>query len=114
MQFGVKLLASVAVIVICTQIGRKWPTLGGLIATMPLTSLIVLLWLYSDNPTDLKTLADYTKGVVWGIVPTALFFLAAFFCFSKKMSLWVVLSASFAVWLIAAAIHQLLLSKYHQ
>ena len=41
----IKLLISVGVIVFCTQIGRKLPTLAGLIAVMPLTGLIVLLWL---------------------------------------------------------------------
>ena len=50
MQFFFKLLISIAIIVFCTQIGRKFPSLGGLIATMPLTGVIVLVWLYSNNP----------------------------------------------------------------
>ena len=45
MPFLLKLVITNAVIIACTQIGRKYPTLAGLIATMPLTSLIVLVWL---------------------------------------------------------------------
>lgn len=111
MRFLLKLLISVGVIIFCTQIGRKTPTLAGLIAVMPLTGLIVLLWLHSDNPGNFKLMCDYTKGALWGILPSILFFLVAFFCFRKQLSLWIVLSISFAVWIIAAAIHQLLLSK---
>ena len=111
MRFFIKLLISVGVIVFCTQIGRKLPTLSGLIAVMPLTGLIVLLWLYTDNPKDFNLMTDYTKAALWGIVPSILFFLAAFICFHRQLALWIVLSASFAVWLIAAFIHQWLLHK---
>lgn len=110
MRFFIKLFISVCVIVLCTQIGRKLPTLAGLIAVMPLTGLIVLVWLYVDNPGNFDLMIRYCKGALWGIIPTILFFLVAFACFRKHLSLWIVLSASFAVWLIAAAIHQLLLT----
>lgn len=111
MRFVIKLLISLCVIAFCTQIGRKLPTLAGLIAVMPLTGLIVLIWLYLDNPVNFDLMTDYTKGALWGIVPSILFFLVAFMCFRKHLSLWIVLCASFVVWLVAAFIHQLLLNK---
>jgi uncharacterized membrane protein (GlpM family) len=76
---------------------------------MPLTGLIVLVWLYLDNPGNFALMTDYTKGVLWGIIPTILFFLVAFVCFQKQLPLWMVLCASFAVWLIGAFFHQWLL-----
>jgi uncharacterized membrane protein (GlpM family) len=97
------------VILLCTQIGRKIPSLAGLIAVMPLTGLLVLVWLYLDNPGNFELMMDYTKGALWGIIPSILFFLVAFLCFRKELSLWIVLLASFAIWLAAAFIHQLLL-----
>jgi len=109
MRFVIKLLISVCVIVFCTQIGRKLPTLAGLIAVMPLTGLIVLVWLYMDNPGNFNLMTDYTKGALWGILPSILFFLMVFICFRRHLPLWIVLCASFAVWLVAAFIHQLLL-----
>jgi uncharacterized membrane protein (GlpM family) len=107
----IKLLISVSIIIFCTQIGRKLPALAGLIAVMPLTGLIVLVWLYTDNPDNFNIVIDYTKGALWGILPSILFFLTAFICFRKHLSLWIVLCASFAVWLIAAFFHQWLLHK---
>lgn len=111
MRFFIRVLISLGVIVFCTQIGRRLPSLAGLIAVMPLTGLIVLLWLYSDKPGDFNLMAEYTRGALWGILPSILFFLVAFLCFRKQLALCIVLSASFAVWLIAAFIHQWLLSK---
>ncbi len=111
MRFVVKLLISVGIIIFCTQVGRKLPTLAGLIAVMPLTGLVVLVWLYVDNPGNFGLMTDYTKGALWGILPSILFFLVAFVCFRRQLPLWIVLCASFAVWVIAAFIHQLLLNK---
>ncbi len=109
MRFIIKLFVSLCIITLCTQIGRKLPTLAGLIAVMPLTGLIVLIWLYLDNPGNFSMMTDYTKGALWGILPTVLFFLVAFLCFQKRLSLWIVLCVSFAVWIVAAFVHQLLL-----
>ena len=74
MDFVVKLLISMAIIIVCTQIGRRFPSVSGLIATMPLVSVIILVWIYSDNPGNFKLMEDFTKAALWGIVPSILFF----------------------------------------
>ena len=111
MRFLIKLLISLCVIVFCTQIAKKMPNLAGLIAVMPLTGLIVLLWLYNDNPGNFQLMTQYTKGALWGIIPSILFFIVALICFNKQLKIWLVLAASFSVWLIAAFVHQWLLHK---
>jgi len=111
MRFVIKLLISVCVIAICAQIGRKLPTLAGLIAVMPLTGVVVLVWLYLDNPANFELMVDYTRGALWGILPSILFFVVAYLCFRKQLALWIVLCASFGVWLIAAVVHQWLINK---
>ncbi len=111
MQLILKLLLTNAVILACVFIGKRLPTLGGLIATMPLTSLIVLVWLYTDNPGNYGLLTDYTVGVLWGIIPTILFFAAAYACFRKQLPFFLVLSAGFAAWLAGAFVHQWFLGR---
>ncbi|GAM09201.1 hypothetical protein OR1_01475 [Geobacter sp. OR-1] len=109
MPFVLKLLLTNMVILGCVQLGKKFPSLAGLIATMPLTTLAVLLWLHSENPTDNNLLTDYTCGVFWGIIPTALFFGSALLLLKRGMPLHLTLSLSFGAWLSAAALHQWLL-----
>lgn len=109
MHVFIKTLISLAIIIVCARIGRRYPTLGGLIATMPLTSLLVMLWLWTDLPGNYRLMTEYTMGVLWGIIPTVLFFLVAHFLFRRELSLPVVLAASFGVWLAGAAVHQYLL-----
>lgn len=109
MQFFVKLLVSLVIITICSQIGGKFPKLAGLIATMPLTGLLVFIWLYYDNPTGLQTLIDYARGALWGIGPSILFFLAAWLCLRWGMGMGIAVCAGAVLWLAGAVAHQLLL-----
>jgi uncharacterized membrane protein (GlpM family) len=99
------------VIAVCAQIGRKLPSLAGLVAVMPLTGVVVLVWLYVDNPNNFSLMTDYTRGALWGILPSILFFVVAYLCFRKRLALWIVLCAGFGVWLIAAVVHQWLINK---
>lgn len=73
MRFLLKLLIANLIIVSCVFMGKRHPSLSGLVATMPLTSLVVLLWLWSDSGGDSMLLTRYTVGVLWGILPTILF-----------------------------------------
>ncbi|MBT4365303.1 MAG: DUF3147 family protein [Candidatus Latescibacteria bacterium] len=106
MNFIVKLTISIIVIVFCTRIGKQFPSIAGLIATMPLTGFIVLVWLYLDTSANNDVIVRYTKSAMWGILPSILFFLAAFVCFKKNISLPVALSIGFGCWLIGAFFHQ--------
>ena len=85
--------------------------LAGLIAVMPLTGALVLVWVYLDTAGEPGRMVDYCKGALLGIITSILFFVAALLCFRKQMSLWIVLGASFAVWLAGAFVHQWLLGK---
>ncbi len=106
MPFLGKLLLTNLVIVTCVQVGRRFPPLAGLVATMPITTPAVLLWLHSDNPGNSRLLADYAKGALWGIIPTFLFFAVAWLCLRRGIALPLTLTAAFGVWLGGAALHQ--------
>lgn len=105
-MFLLKLALSNLIIIACVLIGKRFPSLGGLIATMPLTSLIVLLWLASDNPGDKKLITSYTQGVLGGIGPTVIFFLTLFFCLRRGLELPAALTAGGLLWLGGALLHQ--------
>lgn len=108
MQFGIKLLISLVIIVACSQIARSRPELAGLISVMPLTGLLVMLWVYHDCGGDAIRMGRYTLGLIWGIVPVVAFFVVAYLCFRRNMHLGLVLSLSFAAWLAGAFLHQYL------
>lgn len=106
MQILIKVVLSVLIILVATAIGKKMPYTAGLIGVMPLTGALVLVWVYLENKGDSQTMQDVTKGALWGILPSILFFLVAFICFKKHFPLPIVLVLGFGVWLVAAFVHQ--------
>lgn len=106
MQMIIKAALSVAIILVATTIGKKLPSAAGLIGVMPLTGALILIWIYLDSNGNLETMQEFTKGALWGILPSILFFLVAFLCFKKNLPLSVVLAASFGIWLVGALVHQ--------
>lgn len=109
MRFLIKLAISVAIIIVCTQIAKRLPKLAGLISVMPLTGALVFIWISLDNPGNYSLMADVANSALWGIVPTILFFITILLCIKKHQPLWIILTAGFSVWLVAAMVHQLLL-----
>ncbi len=106
MQIVIKVAITLMVILMATGLGKKFPSLAGLIAVMPLTGALVLIWLYLENKGDPAVMQAFTKGAVWGILPSILFFVMALFCFHRQLPLPIVLCFSFGTWLAAAGLHQ--------
>lgn len=106
MQLLFKIVFSVFVILTATALARKFPSLAGLIAVMPLAGALVLVWVYWENRGNAQVMQAFAKGALWGILPSILFYLVAFLCFRKQASLFVVLVASFGVWGMGALVHQ--------
>jgi uncharacterized membrane protein (GlpM family) len=106
MQLLIKIAISVAIILLATFSAKRFPSAAGLIGVMPLTGALVLAWVYLENQGDPGIMTGFAKGALWGMVPSVLFFLVAFFCLKKGFSLTIVLLSSFAAWLLAALVHQ--------
>lgn len=109
MQILIKIAISIGIILAATAAARRFPSLAGLIGVMPLTGALVLAWVYLENNGDSRIMQDFTKGALWGIVPSIVFFLVALFCLRRGFSLNAVLAGSFAAWVVAALVHQLIL-----
>jgi uncharacterized membrane protein (GlpM family) len=99
-----KITCSAAVVITATALARKLPSLAGLIATMPLTALMVMIWITFEHGGQ-DRMTNYSRGAFWGVLPSMLFYGAAYICYRRGYTLPAVLAVSFAVWLIAAGVH---------
>lgn len=100
-----KIVITLFIVLFSTEIGKKYPHIGGLIATMPITTLLVLLWLNYETNTDYLILTKFTKGVIFGIIPSIFFFVVLYFCFKNNMPFFLSLTFAFLVWGMGAFIH---------
>jgi len=107
MQLLLKILLSSLTIVVCTWLGRKVPSLAGLMVVMPVTGLMVLLWLGSQGQQS--DLVQYSRAALWGVIPPTLFYITALLCFSRNLSPALTMFLSSVLWLAGALVHQMVI-----
>jgi hypothetical protein len=57
-----------------SEIARRYPGWGGLVASLPLTSLLAMIWLYRDSGDQLRV-AALASSTFWFILPSLPMFL---------------------------------------
>lgn len=70
----VKAAISGVLIAAASETARKWPGFGALIISLPLTSVLAMIWLWGDT-RDPARLADHAIGTLWFIAPSVPMFM---------------------------------------
>tara|TARA_B100000287_G_C20125495_1_gene580082 strand:- start:163 stop:513 length:351 start_codon:yes stop_codon:yes gene_type:complete len=69
-----KVFISACIIVIVSEISKKNATMGGLIASIPLISILSMIWLYLDT-NDIGKVKQLSNGILWMTFPSLSLFL---------------------------------------
>jgi uncharacterized membrane protein (GlpM family) len=70
----IKAVVSGLIIAIVSEVSRKAPALGALIVSLPLVSLLAMMWLWNDTQ-DTARLADHAQATFWYVLPSLPMFL---------------------------------------
>lgn len=70
----IKALVSGAIVAAVSEIARRFPGWGGLLASLPLVSVLAMTWLYIDSRDPLKV-ADLAISTFWFFLPSIPMFL---------------------------------------
>ena len=66
-------LTSILVVAIA-EISKRSTFFGALIASLPLTSILAMIWLYADTG-DAEKIASFATGVFWLVIPSLILFI---------------------------------------
>ena len=70
----VKALLSGAIVATVSEVARRYPGFGGLIASLPLVSVLGMMWLWRDTG-DPERLAAHAGATFWFVLPSLPMFL---------------------------------------
>jgi hypothetical protein len=96
----IKTLITAVLVVAISELGKRSSLAGALLASLPLTSLLALIWLYRDTG-DAMQAADLARGIFWLVLPSLAFFLVFPAAVRAGWSFWLSMSAGVAVTLAA-------------
>ncbi|MBW6528485.1 DUF3147 family protein [Sphingomonas sp. RHCKR7] len=69
-----KALISGALIAVASEVAKRFPGFGALIASLPLVSILGMIWLWHDKP-DAENMAAHVAATFWYVLPSLPMFL---------------------------------------
>lgn len=74
LYFLIKAGISGVLVALVSEVARRYPGWGGLVASLPIVSLLALLWTWRDSG-DAAKVAALAQGTFWFVIPSLPLFL---------------------------------------
>ncbi len=75
MQFIIKIIFSAIIIALVSELGKKYTFFASILASLPLVSVLALIWLYKET-SDMQKVTNLSHGIFWAVIPSLLLFIA--------------------------------------
>jgi hypothetical protein len=79
-----------------SEVARRFPGWGALIASLPLVSVLGMMWLWHDRP-DAANMAAHAEGTFWFVLPSLPMFLAIPWLLRLGVNFWAALAIGCAL-----------------
>jgi len=96
MQLLMRALLSGAMIAVVSVLSRRMPLLGAIIISLPINSILAMVWLYEDTK-DPNVVINLSQSIFWIIIPSSIFFLAMTFFLRRQQGFYPALGLAAAV-----------------
>lgn len=74
LYLALKALISGILIAVASEMAKRFPGFGALIASLPLVSVLGMIWLWRDKP-DAENMAAHAGATFWYVLPSLPMFL---------------------------------------
>lgn len=96
LYLAIKALISGAIVAAVSEISKRYPGFGGLVASLPLVSVLGMIWLWQDKP-DPANMAAHSEGTFWFVLPSLPMFLLIPALLRRGVPFWGALAAGCAL-----------------
>ena len=109
--FIIKCLLSGIIIAAVSEIAKRSPAFGALVVSLPLVSLLGILWLWRDTG-DIERIAGHAEATFWYVLPSLPMFLVMPLMLRAGAGFWLALGASCALTIVLYFITAWALAKF--
>ena len=106
----VKLVISAVLIVAISEIARRSSFIGAILASIPLVSVLAMIWLYIDT-RDVDKVVSLSTGIFWLVIPSLALFIALPLLLKQGVNFYLSMGISIAItiacyWLMVQILNQ--------
>ncbi len=104
LYFLLKAAISGIVAALVSDVARRYPGWGGLVASLPLVSLLAMIWTWRDSGGDAAKVAALSASTFWFVIPSLPLFLIIPALIRHGLGFWAALGLACAVTLLLYAL----------
>ena len=82
-----KLIISSGIITLVSEISKKSSFIGGLVASIPIISVLSMIWLYIDS-RDLEKIKNLSTSIFWMVIPSLILLLSIPVLINLGLNFW--------------------------
>lgn len=99
LYLAIKAGISGIIVAIVSEVAKRYPGFGALIASLPLVSVLGMIWLWHDKP-DVPNMAAHVQATFWFVLPSLPMFLLMPWLLRSGMSFWAALAIGCALTIV--------------
>ena len=96
LYLALKALLSGVIIAAVSEIAKRYPGFGALVASLPLISVLGMIWLWRDKP-DAANMATHVEATFWYVLPSLPMFLLIPALMRNGVGFWIALALGCAL-----------------
>lgn len=97
---ALKILISVTLILLISEISKYSSLWGAIFASLPLTSILAMLWLYAETK-DVAAVMQLSNSIFWLVLPSLVLFITLPLLIQWQLNLYLALSLASLFTIIA-------------
>ncbi|MCX7088196.1 MAG: DUF3147 family protein [Methylococcales bacterium] len=88
-----KIIITALIIVTVSEVSKRNSLFGALFASLPLTSVLAMVWLYSETK-EVDKVADLANSIFWLVIPSLVFFISLPILLKKGLNFYLSMGLS--------------------
>lgn len=111
MQYIIKIVISAFIIAGVSELGKKFAPVAAILASLPLVSILALIWLYNDTK-NIQKVTELSGSIFWAVLPSLIFFLVLPLLLKNGVKFTPAMIISAITMFIAYSIYIVVLTKF--
>lgn len=92
----IKVIITSLIIVAISEISKRSSFIGALLASLPLVSVLAMVWLYIDTK-DVEKVSDLAGSIFWLVIPSLAFFISLPLLLKKGLDFYLSMGVSMLI-----------------
>lgn len=106
-----KIILTTVLIVAISEIAKRSTLIGGILASIPLISVLAMIWLYLDTK-DVEKIASLATSVFWMVIPSLALFVSLPLLLARGLNFYLSLGIAIVITVVCYYFMIALLARF--